>query len=124
MPNPGWSAERYKQIIHSAGATVDQLRTRDRKRAAELAEVVLQAQEAAAEAARRDQRVRALVEQRWQSATKALWNQRWLSMKPFPEPAHEVGADLAEVEAEVNRAHQALLDGVNRPPLLRRRKPN
>lgn len=124
MSTPGWSVERYKQIIDSVGSTVDDLRAKDRQRAAELAEEVVDAQEAAAAAARREQRISTLVENRWQSATKALWNQRWLTMKPFPEPSAAAGidADLTEVEAEVERAHQVLVDEIDRPPLLRRRK--
>lgn len=122
MTTPGWSVERYKKIIDGAESTIDTLRAADRDRATELADAVLDAQDAAAAATRHAEHIRELAESRWQSATKALWNQRWLTLKPFPDPAEDVSADLAEIEAEIERAHQVLVDGIDRPPLLRRRK--
>lgn len=122
MTTPGWSVERYKKIIDGAESTIDTLRAADRDRAAELADAVLDAQDAASAATRRAEHIRELAESRWQSATKALWNERWLTLKPFPDPAEDVGADLADIEAEIERAHHILVEGLDRPPLLRRRK--
>lgn len=122
MTEPGWSVQRYQEIIAAAAATVDELRTRDRERADDLAEAVLAAQHDATEATRQEQRVHDLAEQRWQSATRALWNQRWLTMKPFPDPEHGTTAELPGLEAEIDRAHQSLVDNVNRQGLLRIRK--
>lgn len=128
MTAPGWSVERYKEIIGGATDAVESLRTRDRDRATELAEAVLEAGERAAKASEQEQRIRRLAERRWQSATKALWNERWLAVTPFPdaEPVADtgtpLGADLAEIEAELERAHRSLLDSLDRQPLLRLRR--
>jgi hypothetical protein len=120
----GDAAARYKEIAGRNTDAVRRMRERDRAVAEELRAKLGDAERALAEATAREQVSRVGVRLHWESATEALWAERWLQVGPQPNPAppppgSPLTADRAD--AEVGRTYDVLREALRKAGLLPRR---
>jgi hypothetical protein len=115
-PEPGPpAAQRYKDVIADLSAAADDLRERDRLRAAELARQLVDLDAAMARAAERAALSLFVAEVAWEDALDALWQESWMTLRRRPgsdRPADPSRMD--ELDLEVERAAAELHDAVRR----------
>ncbi|MCP3800164.1 hypothetical protein NLX83_12935 [Allokutzneria sp. A3M-2-11 16] len=117
------ASQRYREITGRVDEAVQRTRARDKERARQLELEVERNGERLARAADRERLVRMSVETQWETAVEALWDERWLTIKPLPKPAESVpAADQNHFDGEVERTRQALEEVLAKRTLLRPRK--
>lgn len=114
------AAREYKDVIAGLTAAADELRERDRDRAAALARRLVELDDAMVRAAERAALSRLGVELAWEAALEALWAESWMTLRPRPapdsraDPAHldlldeAVQQRAAELQAAVRRGRLGL----------------
>jgi hypothetical protein len=119
----GDAAARYKEIAGRNTEAVRRMRERDKAVAEELRAKLGDAEKALAEATAREQVSRVGVRLHWESATEALWAERWLQVGPQPNPMPPPGSALTadKADAEVGRTYDVLRDALRKAGLLPRR---
>ncbi|GGM75179.1 hypothetical protein GCM10012275_52350 [Longimycelium tulufanense] len=137
MTGPGSAAQRYKEITGRVAELVERERQRDRERATELERAVARSRQELLHAGERERLVRVIAGAQWESAVAALWEQRWMKIKPLPriedlapQRAAEVAAldeaagppSLNVLDRRIERARQALDDALHARPFLRIRR--
>jgi hypothetical protein len=120
----GDAARRYKELAGRNTEAVRRMRERDRAVAEELRARLSDMEKALAEATARERVSRVGVRLHWESASEALWAERWLQVGPQPDPVppppgSPVTADMAD--AEVGRTYDVLRDALRKAGLLPRR---
>ncbi|MEU4800906.1 hypothetical protein [Actinosynnema sp. NPDC023587] len=116
------AVERYKEIVGLAGAAVEKMRDQDRDRVRELLERLAASQDRVAELIEQEKLSQVGVRLLWEAAVDALWEERWMTMKPIPEPDESVPArDQRDYFTAMDVAYQTLEDALQRRGLLRRR---
>ena len=103
------AAWRYKDVLAGLTTAVDELRERDRERAIALSRRLVELDDAMAQAGERAALTRLGVDLQWEAAMSALWAERWLALRPLPDPDPRADpADLDVLDAAVART----IDGV------------
>jgi len=125
-PVPGFSGgsavERYKEVVALAGESVRRMRERDRERVAELLARLAASQDRVADLLEQEKMARVGVRLLWEAAVEALWEERWMRMKPVPEPDESVPPrDQDDYLIAMDTAYQALEDTLQKRGLLRRK---
>lgn len=116
------ASERYKEIVGWAADAAQRMRERDRERATELERELAEVERRMAQLAVQERVVRMGVQLHWEAAVEALWNERWLTIGPLPQPDESVpDASHLDFDAEVGRTYQALEDAMGKRSLIRRR---
>lgn len=127
----GSAAERYKQITGRVAELVERAARADRERAVVLEQEIEQAWHRLVEASERERVVRVIAETQWEAAIAALWDERWLKVRPLPRPeelppvdvaASGCGYDLNELDLRIEQAFQALEEALRRRSLFRLRR--
>ncbi|MET1075983.1 MAG: hypothetical protein ABWY11_25270 [Umezawaea sp.] len=122
-PEPRSAVERYKEIIGTIGDAVTTMRAHDKSRVAELMARLAVSQDRMVDAIEREKVVKLGVALHWESAVEALWEERWLQMRPMPHPDERVPArDQNDYDAAMELAFQALEESLQKRSLLRRKK--
>ncbi len=117
------AVERYKEVIGSAGEAIAAMRAHDEERVADLVAGLAESQDRMAEVIEREKVVRLGVALHWESAVEALWEERWMKMRPMPKPDERVPArDQREYNTAMDVAYQALEESLQKRTLLRRKK--
>ena len=109
------AAQRYKDVIADLSATVDDLRERDRRHAAELARQLVDLDTAMARAAERAALSLFAAEVAWENALDTLWQESWMTLRR--KPGSDRAADpsrMDELDQEVERAAAELNAAVRR----------
>jgi hypothetical protein len=94
-PVPG--ARAYKEIVAGLADAAEDLRERDRRRAAALARRLVELDTAMVRAEERAALTRLGVALHWEAALEALWTESWMTLRPRPEP--DPRADPAHLDA-------------------------
>lgn len=110
------TAERdYKEVIAGITAAAEELRARDRERAAELEHRLGPLAEDMVRAGERAALTRLGVELHWEAALEALWMESWMKLRPRPGPDPRVDpADPADLDVEVEQRSAELQQAVRR----------
>jgi hypothetical protein len=117
------AVERYKEIIGTAGEAIASMRAHDEERVAHLVARLAESQDRMAEVIEREKVVRLGVALHWESAVEALWDERWMSMRPMPKPDERVPPrDQGEYNTAMDVAFHALEESLQKRTLLRRKK--
>jgi hypothetical protein len=114
LPGPP-AAQRYKDAIADLAAAVDDLRERDRARAAELARELVDLDDAMVRAGQRALLSQFGAEMAWEEALEMLWQESWMTLRlrPVPTPATDP-ARIDELDRAVENASAKLRDAVRR----------
>ncbi|MBW4719033.1 hypothetical protein [Saccharothrix obliqua] len=122
-PAPGVSAvERYKEVVALADTAVGRMRARDGERVAELLAALAASQDRVAALVEQEGLTRVGVRLLWEAALEALWEERWLQMKPLPDPDETVPPRAQrDYLTAMDVAFQALEDTLQKRGLLRRK---
>lgn len=113
----------YKAVVAGITAAAEELRERDRERAAVLARELVRLGSEMLRAGEGAAMTRVAVELHWEAALEALWAESWMQLRPRPGPdPHANPADHDGLDAELERRSADLLDAVRRrrfglPPL-------
>jgi len=114
------AAWRYKDVLAGLTTAVDELRERDRERAIALSRRLVELDDAMAQAGERAALTRLGVDLQWEAAMSALWAERWLALRPLPDPDPRADpADLDVLDAAVAQRAAELLEAVRRRRLGR-----
>jgi hypothetical protein len=114
-PDTRSAVERYKEIIASAGEAVAAMRARDEARVAHLVAKLAESQDRMADAIEREKVVRLGVALHWEQAVEALWDERWMAMRPMPKPDERVPPrDQREYNTAMDVAFQALEESLQK----------
>jgi hypothetical protein len=109
------AAREYKEVIARISAAAEDLRERDRQRAAALSRELVGLAEAMHGATDRAALTRLGVELHWEAALDALWVESWMKLRPRPGPdPSAAGADLDALDAEVEERAAELQAAVRR----------
>ncbi|HLU54224.1 MAG TPA: hypothetical protein VKZ81_02090 [Pseudonocardia sp.] len=96
------AAREYKDVVAGIAAAAEELRERERKRAAALNRELVGLGEAMAHAEERAGLTRLGVELHWEAALEALWVESWMKLRPRPAPDRRADpARIDEYDAEV-----------------------
>ncbi|KAA2263005.1 hypothetical protein F0L68_11135 [Solihabitans fulvus] len=115
--------ERYKEIAGMAAESVDRMRRHDQERASVLDRALLESQERMARIADQERIVRLGVALHWEAAVEALWDERWMTMSPQPQPDETVpDHDQLHFDGEIERTYRALEDALQKRGLIRRKR--
>jgi hypothetical protein len=111
----------YKAVIAELTAAAEALRDRDRARAAELTENLVDLEEARVRAEERAVQSRTAVEDRRQMVLDALCDEEWLPLKPYPRPDPDADPERLEaLDREAGLAADAVIAAArHRFPFLR-----
>ncbi|GGP34404.1 hypothetical protein [Saccharothrix coeruleofusca] len=121
-PHQPSAVERYKETIAMVGESVERMRARDRAVVRQLLERLAESQERMAAALEQEKAVKADVEQYWEAAVKALWDERWTSIGSRPTPDEAVPPrPQQEYNAAMDAAFHALEEALQKRSLLRRK---
>lgn len=113
------AVRRYKELAELNTEAVRRMQQRDRVVADELRKRLGDAERALSEAIARQRASLAGVRLHWESATEALWAEKWLQIGRQPAPAVPPEGMTAELaDAEVGRTYEVLLDALRKPALL------
>lgn len=117
------AAREYKDVVAGLTTVADELRERDRERAAALARRLVELGDAMARAEERAALTRLGVELAWEAALEALWAESWMTLRPRPAPDPRADpAHLDLLDEAVQRRAAQLREAVRRGRLgLRRR---
>ncbi|OLT21615.1 hypothetical protein BJF78_08450 [Pseudonocardia sp. CNS-139] len=109
------AVRQYKEIVAGIAAAAEELRERDRRRAAELAVQLGELEDERHRVAERAALTTLGVELQWEAALEALWVESWMTLRrrPAPDPRADP-AHLGHYEAEVEQRAAELLDAVRR----------
>ncbi|WNV82103.1 hypothetical protein [Umezawaea sp. Da 62-37] len=122
-PETRSAAERYKEIIGSISEAVSTMRAHDERRVAELVARLAVSQDRMVDAIEREKVVKLGVALHWEAAVEALWEERWLQMRPMPRPDERVPPrDQNDYDAAMELAFHALEESLQKRTLLRRKK--
>ncbi|GAA2680963.1 MULTISPECIES: hypothetical protein [Actinosynnema] len=115
------AAERYKEVVELAGDAVERMRQVDRRRVAELLEALAESQIRMAAAIDREKVAQLGVDELWQQAVEALWEERSIeSIGQRPRPDQTVPPrDQLEYDNEVELAYRGLVDSLAKRSLFR-----
>jgi hypothetical protein len=109
------AARRYKDVLAGLTARVGELRERDRERAGALARRLVELDDAMAQAGQRAALTQLGVDLHWEAAMSALWAERWLTLRPKPDPDPRADpADLDALDAAVAQRATELLEALRR----------
>jgi hypothetical protein len=109
------AAQRYKDVIADLSTAADDLRERDRLRAAELARELVDLDAAMKRAGDRAAVSLFFAEVAWEDALDALWQESWMTLRPRPHPDPDADpAQLDELHAALDRASVELKDAARR----------
>jgi hypothetical protein len=99
------------------------MQQRDRAVAEELRRKLGDAERELTEATAREWASRVGVRLHWESATEALWGERWLPIGPQPDPLEPPpGLTADEADAEVARTYDVLRESLRKTALIPRRQ--
>lgn len=113
--------ERYKEITGWIADAVQAMREQDSERGEVLSTRLSDAMEATNEMLTRADESMSKIDEFWQDAVGELFHERWMQVTPIPRPDTTVPARPLEFyEAEVQRAHQALIDAIRKRGILGR----
>ncbi|CCH27916.1 hypothetical protein ABZ816_06395 [Actinosynnema sp. NPDC047251] len=116
------AVERYKEMVGLAGAAVEKMRDQDRDRVRDLLARLAASQDRMAELIEQEKLTQVGVRLLWEAAVEALWEERWMQMKPVPEPDESVPArDQRDYLTAMDVAYQSLEDTLQKRGLLRRK---
>lgn len=106
-------ARRYREVIGELTNAADELRARDRERAAALARQLVDLDEAMARAEVRAGTSRLAVEIRWELVLDTLWDEQWMTLRPRPRPDPDADPDrLDALDDAADRAAASVLEAV------------
>jgi hypothetical protein len=81
-----------------------------------------ESQDRMAEAIEREKVVKLGADLHWEKAVEALWEERWMEMRPMPKPNPTVPPrDQDEYNTAMDLAYQALEESLQKRTLLRRK---
>ena len=121
-PDTRSAVERYKEIIGSAGEAIAAMRAQDERRVADPVAKLAESQDRMADAIEREKVVKLGAALHWEKAVEALWEERWMEMRPMPKPNVGVPArDQSEYNTAMDLAFQALEESLQKRTLLRRK---
>ncbi|MEU5694889.1 hypothetical protein [Actinosynnema sp. NPDC020468] len=116
------AVERYKEIVALAAESYERMRDNDRRRVAELLRRLAETQELMARVIEQERDVRIGVSVVWDQAVEALWDERWLEMKPMPAPDESVPRrPQNDYTGAMDHAYQQFEDALQKRSLLRRK---
>ncbi len=116
------AVERYKEIASLAGGAVTRMRDQDRDRVRELLAHLAASQDRMADLIEQEKLTQIGVRLLWEAAVELLWEERWMQMKPIPEPDESVPPrDQHDYLLAMDVAYQALEDTLQKRGLLRRK---
>ena len=116
------AVERYKEIVALAGESVKRMREVDHHRVKEAMDRLVASQDRMAAAVEQEMLTRVGVTLLWEAALEALWDERWLTMKPQPAPDESVPPrPQEEYNGLMELAHQRLEEALQKRTLLRRK---
>jgi hypothetical protein len=108
-------ARRYREVIGELTTAADELRARDRARAAALARQLVDLDDAMVRAEVRAGLSRLAVEIRWELVLDTLWDEQWMTLRPRPRPDPDADPDqLDALDDAADLAANAVLDAVRR----------
>ncbi|ATE52345.1 MULTISPECIES: hypothetical protein [Actinosynnema] len=115
------AAERYKEVVELAGDAVERMRQVDRERVAQLIEALAESQIRMAAAIDREKVAQLGVDELWQQAVEALWEERSIqSIGQRPRPDETVPPrDQLEYDNEVELAYLGLVESLAKRSLFR-----
>ncbi|ACU34508.1 hypothetical protein [Actinosynnema mirum] len=115
------AAERYKEVVELAGDAVERMRQVDRERVAQLIEALAESQIRMAAAIDREKVAELGVDELWQQAVEALWEERSIeSIGQRPRPDQTVPPrDQLEYDNEVELAYRGLVESLAKRSLFR-----
>lgn len=107
------AAMRYKEIVGLAAKAGEQLRAWELQRAKELEAQIVEAEQAVAEAAQREQRTAQVAHNWWRMAADNVSRLPWLELAEGPTPAANArGAWLDRYLNDLKPMYQELVDSV------------
>jgi len=111
------AAREYKDVIGELTAAADALRARDNDRADALRSRLVELDAAMLRAADRAARSRAAVAQHWEAVLEALWDEQWMTLRPYPRPDPDADPEqLDALDIAADRAALAVLAAVRQRP--------
>lgn len=123
MSEPQGPAARYKEITAIATGAAKEMRDFERKKATELEELVASGRERTDEADRQRDWVVEEVEERWNEAMKALFEERWMRVTPMPSADRSAAPTDAQTSVNsVQKAYFDLYQAIKAPRLSMLRK--
>ncbi|CAL9644525.1 hypothetical protein SUDANB95_06405 [Actinosynnema sp. ALI-1.44] len=115
------AVERYKEVVALADESVQRMREVDHQRVKEALDRLVASQDRMAEAVEQEMLTRVGVTLLWEAALDALWDERWLTMKPLPNPDESVPPRPQEhYNGLMELAHQRLEDSLQKRTLFRK----
>lgn len=109
------AAQRYKDVVADLAAVADDLRERDRMRAAELERRLVDLDRARARAEERAALSVIAAEMAWENALDALWQESWMTLRRRPGADRDSDpARMDELDLEVEQAAAELREAVRR----------
>jgi hypothetical protein len=109
------ATRRYKEIMAGITAAAEDLRERDRRRAAELRDRLIGLDDEMLRTGERARLTASVVELHWERALDLLWAESWMRLRPRPEPNPDADPDrLDEYDAEAYARADALREAVRR----------
>ncbi|GAA0217290.1 hypothetical protein GCM10010492_13900 [Saccharothrix mutabilis subsp. mutabilis] len=115
------AVERYKEIVALADESVRRMREVDHQRVVEALDRLVASQDRMAEAVEQEMLTRVGVTLLWESALDLLWDERWLTMKPLPNPDESVPPrPQGHYNGMMELAHQRLEDSLQKRTLFRK----
>jgi hypothetical protein len=107
------AVSRYKALADRNTQAVRKMQENDRKVVEDLRAKLTDAATALAQATERERVSKLSVETHWELVAEALWGERWLRIGDRPPPVVPPGdVSLAEADAAVGRAYDALQDAL------------
>ncbi|MEV0679802.1 hypothetical protein AB0I60_25075 [Actinosynnema sp. NPDC050436] len=116
------AVERYKEVVGQAAAAVEKVRDQDRDRVRELLVRLAASQDRVAELIEQEKLTHVAVRLLWEAAVEALWEERWMQMKPIPDPDETVPPRAQQdYFTAMDLAYYSLEDALQKRGLLRRK---
>jgi hypothetical protein len=113
------AARHYRQLAARNAEATQRMREQDAKRVAELRRRLAESEALVARADTDEQLAGASVLTHWETATEAMWPERWLKVGPIPDPVHPAPpVSIRTCDAEVRRTHELLLTTLRKPGRL------
>jgi hypothetical protein len=109
------TVRRYQELAGRNSEAVRRMRAEDEGRCRQLDRTLAETEQLVSRAVLADRMAEVSINTHWETAVEALWSERWLEVKPMPEPAERVPVlSMAQADAEVERTYAVLRDALKR----------